>query len=214
MMKRKGRGAGALMPLAGMLLAGAILAPVGGNGLGAQQLPPAEQASTREAPLRASWTSDRHELGLGDIVTIRVDEATLATASAWDSRSQNRNRDLTLQGGVGGQGGGGGATSRADLSDRVRGESTRRELFSTDVSARVVEHGPGGVVRVEGEKRVRIDGHEQIIAISGWLRSADISGFNTVESWRLADAEIRYKADGDMRRVRGLWGRLLGRLWP
>lgn len=163
---------------------------------------------------RRSWTSDRHPLQVGDLVTVLVDESTLATANRVDVRVQNRNRDLVLQGGMDGQGINAGGRSRADLTDRTRGESARRERFATEVSTRVVEAAPGGLVRVEGEKRVRIDNHEQVIALSGWVRAADVSGQNTVESWRIADADIRYGSSGDMGRVRGIWGRLLGWLWP
>ncbi|TVR57217.1 MAG: hypothetical protein EA421_01480 [Gemmatimonadales bacterium] len=163
---------------------------------------------------RRSWTSDRHQLQVGDLVTVLVDESTLASANRVDVRVQNRDRDLNLSGGMDGQGVNAGARSRADLTDRTRGESARRERFATEVSTRVVEEASGGMVRVEGEKRVRIDNHEQIIALSGWIRSADVSGQNTLESWRMADAQIRYSSSGDMGRVRGIWGRLLGWLWP
>jgi len=163
---------------------------------------------------RRSWTSDRHHLQVGDLVTILVDESTLASANRVDLRVQNRDRDLRLAGGLDGQGVNAGARSRADLTDRTRGESARRERFATEVSTRVVEESPGGMVRVAGEKRIRIDSHEQVISLSGWIRSADVSGQNTLESWRMADAEIRYTSSGDMGRVWGFWGRLLGRLWP
>lgn len=162
---------------------------------------------------RMGWTSDRHALRVGDLVTVFVDESTRASADRTDVRLQNRSRNLSLQGG-GDQGVSVGARSQADLGDRLRGESARRETFVTEVSARVVEVGPGGLVRVEGEKRIRIDGHEQVVTLSGWLRSADISSRNTVESWRIADADIRYRASGDMGRPRGILGRLVGWFWP
>lgn len=200
----------ALGALRWSLLLGATIL---GAGLGAPTLLQA-QAAEGVAPVRSSWTSDRHTLVVGELVTILVDESMLASSDVRDQRSQTRSRDLGIEGGYGDQGGAAGASSRADLSDRTRGESIRRERFTTEISARVVEEGPGGVVRVEGEKRVRIDGHEQIVSISGWLRPNDLSGRNTIESWRMADVSVRYGASGDMRRVRGLWGRLIGWLWP
>lgn len=204
----------ALLALAFGALALGALADAPGLAAQAAQTAQAPQATEAPAPVRASWTSDRHTLVMGDLVTVLVDESTLATSDVRDQRSQTRSRDLGIEGGAGGQGGAAGASSRADLNDRTRGESVRRERFATEISARVVESGPGGVVRVEGEKRIRVDGHEQIVSISGWLRPADLSGRNTIESWRMADVSVRYGASGDMRRVRGLWGRLIGRLWP
>jgi flagellar L-ring protein FlgH len=167
-----------------------------------------------DAGARSSWTSDRHELREGDLVTIFVDESTLATANHVDTRTQGRSRELGLSGSADGTAAGGAVQSRADLRDRTHGESSRRERFATEVSAQVVEVGANGIVRVEGRKRVRIDGHEQVISLAGWLRPTDISGVNTVESWRLADAQVEYESSGNMRRQRGLIGRLVGWLWP
>ncbi len=170
-------------------------------------------ASTAEGQV-ASWTSDRHTLRVGDLVTVLVNESTLASANRTDSRVQNRSRDLGLDAGTGSSSVSGGLRSRADLGDQMRGESSRRDRFVTEVSARVVEEDESGALRLEGVKQLQIDGHEQTLSIAGWFRSADLSGANTLESWRLADAEIRYGSQGDLGRVRGVWGRLFGWLWP
>ncbi|TVR64562.1 MAG: flagellar basal body L-ring protein FlgH [Gemmatimonadales bacterium] len=189
-----------LAALALLLVGGAVQAP-------------ALEAQTMDAP-RQSWTSDLRMLQVGDIVTILVNESTLATANRTDVRSDDRNRDLGIGFNVDGEGSSGSARTRADLSDRFRGESSRQERFVTEVSARVVEQGENGLVRVEGEKRVVIDNHEQQIAISGWVRSQDISRSNTVPSIRLADAEVSYGSRGNLGRVRGIWWRMFGWLWP
>ncbi len=175
--------------------------------------PPEARAQTMDAP-RQSWTSDQRTLRIGDIITILVDESTIASANRTDVRSQDRNRDLGIGYNVAGEGSSASASSRVDHSDRFRGESSRQERFVTEVSARVVEQGENGLVRIEGEKRVTIDNHEQQIAISGWVRSQDISRSNTVASVRLADAEVTYGSRGNLGRVRGIWWRLFGWLWP
>ncbi len=183
-----------------LLLGGAVLAP----GVGAQ---------TMDNP-RTSWTSDQRMLQVGDIVTILVNESTLASANRTDVRSDDRSRELGMGFNVNGEGSAGSGRTRADLSDRFRGESSRQERFVTEVSARVVEQGENGLVRIEGEKRVTIDNHEQEIAISGWVRTQDISRSNTVPSIRLADAEVSYGSRGNLGRVRGIWWRMFGWLWP
>jgi flagellar L-ring protein precursor FlgH len=176
-------------------------------------LAPALHGQTVQSPSQ-SWTSDQRSLEVGEIVTILVNESTLATANRSETRSDDRTRDLSAGFSAAGEGASGAARTRADLSDRFRGESSRQERFITEISARVVERGQNGLVRIEGQKRVVIDNHRQDISISGWVRTQDISRANTVPSMRLADVEVTYGSRGGLGRVRGIWWRLIGWLWP
>jgi flagellar L-ring protein precursor FlgH len=190
---------------------GLMVVTLWGAGVPAQAPALAAQSNVGTSP---SWTSDQRTLQVGDIVTILVNESTLATASRTDVRADDRNRELGGGFNVAGEGSSGSARTRADLSDRFRGESSRQERFVTEVSARVVERSENGLVRIEGQKRVVIDNHRQDIAISGWVRTQDISRANTVSSIRIADVEVSYGSRGGLGRVRGIWWRLIGWLWP
>ena len=102
--------------LSGVLLA-VGLATFGGTTCEAQQTasPPPEPA--RQGFL-SSWTSDRHGLTEGDIVTILVDEHLLASAQADESTTQLRDRDLGFSTGTGG------------TTIRTRSEGRRRTTWS------------------------------------------------------------------------------------
>ncbi|MDH3222815.1 MAG: flagellar basal body L-ring protein FlgH [Gemmatimonadota bacterium] len=154
--------------------------------------------------------SDRRALVVGQIVTILIDEQTLASADKEQTAVRDRSRDV----GVAVNGSGGGLRTDNDVSDRQRGESSRRDRFVAEITARVAEIGPGDALRIEGLKRVQIDDHEQAVTIRGWIRSSDISPRNTVESWRIADAEILYDSNDELGKAGGFWSKLLDLIIP
>lgn len=165
-------------------------------------------------PVRGSWTSDRLPLQVGDVVTILIDELTQVSADRNESASREKDRDVGVSLGTGGTTSGGNLRANNDVGNRNRGESTRRERFSAEMTTRVVEVGPGGTLKVQGTKRVKIDEHEQEVTVSGWIRSQDVAVDNTVLSWRVADAEISYTSNGSLVKAGGIWSKLLDIIVP
>lgn len=164
-------------------------------------------------PPRTSWTSDRLPVRVGDVVTILIDEYTVASADKGDAASRQHDRDVSLRVGSG-SGMGGSLRTGNDVSDRTRGEASRRERFTAELSARVVEVLPNGVLRLETVRKLRIDDHEQEVTIRGFVRPEDVSTSNTVESWRIADAEILYASNGKLGKSDSIWSRLLDMIIP
>lgn len=185
-----------------LVLALGLLVPVG---VTAQQTA-AATPSTR--PIRRSWIADRKSLEVGDIITIFVDEVTLATAnkSVIAQRDKDRNFQLGNLGGI---------DLRHDVADRTRGEMTNRNRFSAEMSARIIELTTSGTARIEGVKKLQIDEHEQMVVLRGWIRTQDVSTQNTLESWRIADAEILYTTNGELGTPRrGFLAKLLDMIIP
>jgi len=193
--------------VAALLALAAFHAPVEG-----QQADPAGAPSG--VPVRGSWTSDKPVLQPGDIVTVLIDEFILASANKNQSASQEKDRDLGLTASTSGGGSRFGIRTRNDVGDRQRGESSRQQRFAGEISARVVEVTASGMVRVEGSKKIQIDEVEEEVTIRGWVRPQDLSIENTVESWRLSDAEILYASNGELGETGGFWTRLLNKIWP
>jgi len=188
---------------------------VGGMLIVGPSLGEAQQTSAppTQAPAQGfltSWTSDRHTLKEGDIITILVDESLLASAQTDESATQMRDRDLSLRAGTSG----GSLRTRNDVGDRTRGESSRTQRFSGELSARVLEVSPSGLARIEGTKKVQIDEVEEELLVRGWVRPQDLSLHNTVESWRLSDTEILFTSNGVLGKPGGLWSKLLNWIWP
>jgi len=165
-------------------------------------------------PLRSSWTSDGVSVREGDIITILVDELTLATADRNDTNARERDRNLSLGGGVGSSSVDGGLRTGNDVSNRTRGEASRRERFTAEISVQIAELLPNGVARVEGTKKVQIDKHEQEVTVRGFVRTQDISSANTIESWRVANAELLYDSNEELGKAGGIWSKLLDMIFP
>ena len=181
----------------------------------AQGAPAAEEASRP----RQSWTSDRRAFAVGDVVTVLVDEFTLASANRGDFASDRRSRDLgvavsqnvtdalpDVRASVG-------STNSAE--SRRRGDAMRQNRFQGEMTARVMEVTPAGLLRLEGRKLLHIDDAREELSVAGWVRPQDISSRNQVDSWRIADAELVYTSSAALGRPRGgILGRVLGRIWP
>lgn len=185
---------------------GLLVALVVAPGVVVAQTPPPQG----EAPPVLSWTSDRVTISTGDLVTILIDEYTVAAANRDETNTRERGRDVSIGGSIAGFS----ARTNNDVSSRTRGASARRETFTAEITARVVEMLPGGMARIEGSKAVQIDDHEQAVTVRGIIRTQDISVANTVDSWRIADAEILYDSNDELGKTGGIWSRLLDLIIP
>jgi flagellar L-ring protein precursor FlgH len=172
--------------------------------------------------VRQSWTSDRMRYGIGDIVTIVIVERTQASANLTDNSFETRQKRLGLD--VEPPASPSGASTNmkatmdfsADGDSRKRGEALRQNDFRSLISARVVAVSPTGMLQLRGHKLVNVDKNRQDVVVTGWVRPEDIAvSSNSVESSRIADAEITYVQQGALGRPRaGMISRILGALWP
>jgi flagellar L-ring protein precursor FlgH len=185
----------------------------------------AQAAADQPAPVHhlTNWTADRHEYQVGDVITVLVTEATLATAtkSQTGSDAQMRRNDLGLQ--PPSMGGASAlpsmqATMNMDknASSTQTGDAKRGVNFTGDISVRVVAVDPKtGLLQVKGAKVVDVDKNKQTLNLTGWVRPEDVSPQNFVTSERVADASLTYQLSGDIGKTRGgLIGRLLNVFWP
>ncbi len=102
-----------------------------------------------------------------------------------------------------------------NASSQSRGSDARSNRVATEMSARVVEVGPNGLVRLEGTKKLNVEKSKISLAISGWARTQDVTFNNLIPSSRLADGRLEYQAEGPLGTPKGgTIGRLLGKLWP
>jgi flagellar L-ring protein precursor FlgH len=195
-------------------------APTGAAAAAAPAATAAIPAPAPARPVRQSWTSDRREFAVGDVITILIDEQTLAAAnhdnSAVDRRSRNADLSLGAGGAVGALSGlGASVDSRHDAQSQQSGDALRSNRFTGEMSLRVTSVEPGGRLKVEGTKVINVDKNEEKIDLKGWVRAQDVSANNLVDSWRIADAQIVYTSSGSMSKPKGgIIGRLLGALWP
>jgi flagellar L-ring protein precursor FlgH len=96
------------------------------------------------------------------------------------------------------------------------GDTTRSSSLRASISAMVVEVLPSGVLRIEGEKIISVNQEEQIMVISGLVRTRDIDSNNNVQSTKIAQMRIDYYGKGivgDAQRE-GWLSSILRKVWP
>lgn len=180
------------------------------------------QSKEQSAPRRLmSWTADRREYQVGDVITVLVTEATLATAtkSQTGSDQQSRANDVALNPpkiGTSAM-----PSIAADMSmdktasSKQNGDAKRGVNFKGDISVRVIAVDKTGLLQIKGTKVVDVDKNKQSLNFTGWVRPEDVSPQNFVGSERVADAALTYSLSGDIGKTRGgIIGRILNVFWP
>ena len=181
----------------------------------AQAAPTTPPLTSTSVPGRQSWFSDRRDYHLGDIVTVLVDEYTLTSLDKQVNATDNRQRTLgfgmTTPTGSKGYG----INSNNNNQSQNSGLDARTNRLTTDMSARVVAIGPNGIMQLKGTKVINVEESKVNLTLTGWVRVQDVAPDNSIQSFRMADADLDYQADGPLGKAKsGIIGRLLGAFWP
>ena len=96
------------------------------------------------------------------------------------------------------------------------GSTSRAETLSATISAKVLEVIPNGNLLIEGKRSVKVNNEDQIIILTGTVRSRDVSSDNTISSALIADAKINYSGKGVIsdRQSPGWLMNILDKIWP
>lgn len=164
---------------------------------------------------------DRTARRVGDTLTIRLAERTIASKRA--STSVDKNSEIALANPVlfGNPVSMGGTTLETEVSGNRahsgEGSSDQSNSLTGQITAVVVGIYPNGNLIVRGEKMLTLNQGEEFVQISGVVRPDDIRADNTVLSSQVADARITYAGSGALAdaNATGWLGRFfLSPLWP
>lgn len=158
---------------------------------------PAVASAQTPPPQWAALASDRTAARVGDSLTVLI----LETSSAAASTQSGSRKDTRLAGSVG-------ADGQVDASGSLalqgsfdgRGQTSRTGRLIGQIGVTVDAVLPNGDLQISGAQTLDIDGERTAIRLTARVRPADISGDNTVLSYRLADAQIAYDGDGALTR--------------
>lgn len=142
-----------------------------------------------------SLFEDTKARNTGDLVTVLLIERTQASKSATTSTSKNTGVEVGdvrvfgqgLNVGTGISGG-----STFDGS----GASAQSNQLQGSLTVTVVERLNNGVLRIAGEKRLRLNQGDETVKLEGLIRTADITPANTITSDRIAEARLIYQGKG------------------
>lgn len=152
--------------------------------------------------------ADQKAFKVGDALTVLIQESASASSSV-DAKA-SRTMDLGLHGQTIGQQARGLSAGTNSSSDGG-GQVVRSGRVTAQITVTVMEIQPNGEMLISGQQTVDLNGESQIIAVSGRVRSRDISDANSVLSSRLADPRITYSGQGYMaeKSQPSIWARVI-----
>ena len=149
-----------------------------------------------------SLFSDQKANRVGDAITIVVVESSQATNDARTSTSRDSDIGASFSGSVSGEDLPAGSLDLGTLSDfDGRGATSSSGSFKTKISATIDTVFSNGNMRITGNRKISINGEEQLISIKGIVRPSDISADNSVLSYNISEAEIILEGSGQIDRV-------------
>jgi len=167
-----------------------------------------------------AWFGRGRNYQVGDIITVLLNESTQA------ARTQNtdvsREAKNSLPSGVSTQVGkmspflDGVNLNDNRTSSTGKGKADQQASLSGSVAVTVVEILANGNLVIRGEKKLGLAEGTEVIQVSGVIRPEDIGPNSTVQSRRLANAQIAYRGSGDLANAtRAGWGTtLMHKFWP
>ncbi len=163
---------------------------------------------------------DQKARGVGDLVTVLIDESMEADSRALTELDSTRKLAASIESDVGlaslvavpirtiirwfgvpDPGSVAGPSANiidADAQNKFDGEgkTERSGKFKGEMTCRVIEVLPSGLMHIRGRRYVVVNHEAQFVSIEGLLRREDIGIDNTVASTALAEARITYDGLG------------------
>lgn len=172
-----------------------------------------------------SMFADKRGSGIGDILTIVVQENSTATKSdeTKTERQSSLNAAITSflysPGASGLLTKGGQLPAMAYTSDHKHdgtGAINNSESIVANVAVRIVDVLPNGNFVIEGKRDTSFGGEHQTIILRGVVRSDDVASDNTVLSYNVADATIQIIGKGTVTDStnKGWFNRIMDKINP
>ena len=150
------------------------------------------------------FASDIRARDVGDILTVALNETFAATKAQTAASAKNDTFGVTLPTGLpniltGGYdknaAGLNAGTARSFSGSGTAAQSNSLTGLLTVTVTRVFDNGN---MEIAGQKKLTLNNGDEYVRLTGLIRPEDISATNTVQSNRIADAEIVYVGAGEI----------------
>ena len=150
-----------------------------------------------------AWLEDLKAHRVGDIITIRLQEATQASKTSSTKTKKDTsvaNAAPTLLGRGVTSGGTPLLANSLDGTQQFQGDGSSSQSNSLDgsITVTVIDRLPNGNLVLQGEKWLTLNQGDEFIRITGVVRPSDIGTDNTVTSDKIANARISYSGRGTL----------------
>ena len=141
---------------------------------------------------------DRRAYRVGDILTVLLDEKTESDKSASTQYGKDSSANITAPtlGNKTFEDVGASVDAMRDFDGAAA--SKQGNSLSGSITVTVYNVLPNGVLRVRGEKWLKLNQGDEYIRLTGNVRVDDIQADNTLSSQRIADARITYAGRGSV----------------
>jgi flagellar L-ring protein precursor FlgH len=167
------------------------------------------------------WQAQKREYQVGDIITVLLNESTQAARTLNNETSRASSNDAIPSGLTSKLAGLTGAltglnTAGANISNKGKGTADQQASLVGSIAVTVSDIQSNGNLVIQGEKQLSLSEGGEVIQVTGIIRPGDVSPNATVQSKRLANAQITYRGTGDLANAtRAGWGTsLLYKFWP
>jgi len=157
----------------------------------------------------SSLYADIKAHGVGDIVTILIVEST--SGSQQSNLNSSGKSSLKADGSLTGNLTsvlpliGASSSFKSDQSNEAG--TAQRDGLTGKLTAVVTAILPNGNLKIQGRRRLEVNGESYLLDVKGLVRPKDIASDNMVLSYNLANVEIAYKKDGFLGSRPGMIGR-------
>ena len=190
------------------------------------QAPVPQSPGTLWTGSEGNWLADIRARHIGDIVTVIIKEQASASKEATTETDRDTDISAAIPKLFGFENVFEENNPNLDMSDLIRasfsneftgsGKTTRSEDLVATLTTQVIEVYPNGNMKIRGGKSVTVNNENQIIYLTGIVRSFDITADNTIDSGNILNAQIAYTGKGAIsdKQSPGWLMRVLDNTWP
>ena len=150
------------------------------------------------------FASDIRARDVGDILTVALNETFAATKAQTAASAKNDTFGVTLPTGLPNMFTGGYDKNAAGLNAGTArsfagsGSAAQSNSLTGLLTVTVTRVFDNGNMEIAGQKKLTLNNGDEYVRLTGLIRPEDISATNTVQSNRIADAEIVYVGAGEI----------------
>ena len=171
-----------------------------------------------------AFFSDLRATRIGDIITIKIVEATQSNEKATTDLKRSGTTNLGVPNFLGLETNkypssitpASMINSTAQNDFKGEGETTRNGSIVATISAKVVEVMPNGNLAIEGKREISVNNERKEILLQGLVRPKDVAADNSVFSTQVADAKVILTGIGVIgeKQSPGWLARVFDLVWP
>jgi flagellar L-ring protein FlgH len=168
-----------------------------------------------------AWFGRGRNYQVGDLITVMFNESTQAARSQGTDISKDASNTALPAGISKFIAGSTSPFSGVDLNSSTtkstgKGTADQKASLTGSITVTVIEILANGNLVVRGEKKLGLSEGTEVIQVAGVIRPQDVGPNGTVNSLRLANAQISYRGSGDLASAsKPGWGTTgLMKFWP